>query len=121
MKAAFDTHILMDYLNGVGQAADELQCYSQRLISWITWMEVLVGCRDPEEERLVREFLETFDVIPVDREVAESAVILRRENRIKLPDAIILATAECQQALFVTRNTKDFPPESPGIRIPYQL
>jgi predicted nucleic acid-binding protein len=43
MKAVFDTNILVDYLNGFPQAAEELNRYSQRLISQITWMEVLQG------------------------------------------------------------------------------
>lgn len=121
MKAVFDTNILVGYLNGVEQAADELQRYNHRLISQISWMEVLVGCGDSEEERVVRSFLESFGVVALDGEVAEAAVMLRRENRLKLPDAIIMGTAECQQALLVTRDTRAFPQESPGIRVPYQL
>ncbi|KPV39033.1 twitching motility protein PilT [Thiohalorhabdus denitrificans] len=121
MKAVFDTNILVDYLNGVDQSAEELQRYTSRQISQITWMEVLVGCRDEKEEQTVREFLETFDVIPLDGKVAEAAVVLRRANGLKLPDAIILGTAECEQALLVTRDTKAFAPESPGIRVPYQV
>ncbi|WP_139349941.1 type II toxin-antitoxin system VapC family toxin [Thioalkalivibrio denitrificans] len=121
MKAVFDTNILVDYLNGFPQAAEELNRYSRRLISQITWMEVLVGCRDDGEEQLVREFLATFDVVPINAEVAESAVMLRRANRLRLPDAIILATAECSHALLVTRNTKDFPSDTPGIRVPYNV
>lgn len=121
VKAVFDTNILVDYLNGVEQAADELQRYNHRLISQITWMEVLVGCGDSEEERVVRSFLESFGVVALDGEVAEAAVMLRRENRLKLPDAIIMGTAECQQALLVTRDTRAFPQDTPGIRVPYQL
>jgi hypothetical protein len=91
------------------------------LVSQITWMEVLVGSRDEEEERVIREFLGGFSVVPIGQEVAEAAVVLRRDNRLKLPDAIILGTAECQQALLVTRDTKAFGDSSPGIRVPYQL
>lgn len=121
MKAVFDTNILVDYLNGLPQAAEELNRYNQRLICQITWMEVMAGCRDDQEEQLVRGFLATFDVVPIDAQVAETAVILRRANRLRLPDAIILATAECSHALLVTRDTKDFPSDTPGIRVPYRL
>jgi hypothetical protein len=51
--------------------------------------------------------------------IAERAVALRRARRVKLPDALIWATAETQGALLVTRNTKDFPADAPGIRVPY--
>jgi predicted nucleic acid-binding protein len=37
----------------------------------------------------------------------------------RLPDAIILATARAESALLVTRNTKDFPRDDPASRVPY--
>ena len=43
MKALFDTNILIDYLNGRDEAQRELAAYRQRLISIVTWMEVLAG------------------------------------------------------------------------------
>jgi hypothetical protein len=39
----------------------------------------------------------------------------------RLPDAIIWASAQKENALLVSRNTKDFPVDAPGIRIPYTL
>jgi predicted nucleic acid-binding protein len=36
-------------------------------------------------------------------------------------DAIILASALTRGRVLITRNTKDFPAEMPGIRIPYTL
>ena len=36
-------------------------------------------------------------------------------------DAIILATAQVNGAILVTRNSKDFPANMPGIRIPYTV
>jgi hypothetical protein len=53
--------------------------------------------------------------------VAEQAFILRRDRKLKLPDAIILATAQVAGLLFVTRNTRDFSSSNPQIRIPYQI
>lgn len=120
VKALFDTNILIDYLNAIPQACDELRRYEQRAISIITWMEVLIGAR-PEVAAATRGFLGGFEIVSVDDVVAETAVRLRQLHRIKLPDAIIWATAESRSMLLVTRNTKDFPGEMPGIRIPYNL
>ena len=36
-------------------------------------------------------------------------------------DAFILATAQVNGAILITRNTKDFPVNMPGIRVPYTL
>ena len=62
-----------------------------------------------------------FEVIALDLAVAETAVQLRRSHHLRLPDAIIWATAQTQDAVLVTRNTKDFNPAWEGIRIPYKI
>jgi predicted nucleic acid-binding protein len=120
VKALFDTNILIDYLNAVPQARVELNRYETRSISVISWMEVLVGA--PEEvEEPTRAFLAGFGVVALDDEIAERAVSLRRSHGIKLPDAIIWATADVNSLLLVTRNTKDFGEDTPGVRVPYVL
>jgi hypothetical protein len=121
VRALFDTNILVDYLNGVAEAREELARYERRAISVITWAEVLVGARDEADEHAIRAYLSTFDVADVDREVAEEGVRLRRESRLRLPDALIWATARRHGVLFVTRNTKDFPKDDPGVRVPYSV
>jgi predicted nucleic acid-binding protein len=120
MIAVFDTNIVIDALNGVGEADDEYSRYERVLISRVTWMEVLIGAEGDDSD--LRDFLEThFEIIPLDLAVADTAVQLRREHRIRLPDAIIWATARVNEAVLVTRNTKDFNPAWDGIRLPYTL
>lgn len=121
MNAVFDTTILIDYLNQVPAAADELERYDSITISVITWIEVMAGIRTPDEAAMARTFLETFRIHPVDHETAELAAELRRSQRLRVPDAIIRATARQLGQLLVTRNSKDFPVTDPGIRIPYTL
>ena len=120
VKALFDTNILIDFLNGVPDARAELARYDDAAISVVTWMEVLVGA-DQASEPTVRGFLSHFQLIGLDEPVAETAVQLRRSHRIRLPDAIVWATARSQGRLFVTRNIKDFPSDDPGVRAPYTL
>jgi predicted nucleic acid-binding protein len=120
VRALFDTNILVDYLNAVPAARAELQRYTEKAISIITWMEVMVGASH-DLEAATRSFLRGFDVVVVDEQIAERAVSLRRNHRIKLPDAVIWATAQTHAMLLVTRNTKDFPDGDPGVRAPYKL
>jgi predicted nucleic acid-binding protein len=120
VKALFDTNILIDYLNGIAEARKELDRYSASSISVITWMEVLVGAK-PDVTDATRAFLQSFELIPIDQAVAERAVSLRQTHRIRLPDAIIWASAETNGMLLVTRNTRDFPTDMPGVRIPYVI
>jgi len=83
-------------------------------------MEVMVGAH-PSQEMGTREVLDDFELLPVSIVVAEKAVILRKERRLKLPDAVILATAMSAGWVLVSRNTKDFLDEPGVIRNPYTL
>jgi predicted nucleic acid-binding protein len=120
MKALFDSNILIDYLNGIAAAKKEFQLYESRAISVVTWMEVMAG-GELDGDEITRGFLASFEIIAVTESVAERAVKLRREKRMKLPDAIILASAIEHGLLFVTRNTKDFDSRWPGVRMPYTV
>ena len=120
VKALFDTNILIDYLRGIPAARVELQRYQDKSVSIISWMEVLAGAPSAAE-RGTRDFLDGFTVIELDRAVAERAVTLRRQHRVKLPDAIVWASARVHAMLLVTRDTRDFPEDDPGVRVPYTL
>ena len=120
MIAVFDTNIVIDALNGVTEADAEYDRYERVLISRVTWMEVLIGAEGDDAE--LRDFLEThFEIISLDVAVAETAIQLRREYRLRLPDAIIWATARVNNAVLVTRNIKDFHADWDGIRSPYTV
>ncbi|MEO8078333.1 MAG: type II toxin-antitoxin system VapC family toxin [Acidobacteriota bacterium] len=119
MNALFDTNILIDYLNGIEAAQAELARYPKRLICIVTWMEVLAGAHDDGEADVIHMFLRDFRIVEITRLVARDAVAIRRTRRCRLPDALIWASAQAESALLVTRNTKDFPKDDPGVRVPY--
>ena len=120
MKPLFDTNILIDHLRGIKAAQEELARYPDKAISLITWIEVMVGANETNQAA-TRAFLDSFTRIGIDLPIAERAVALRQIHRIKLPDAIVWASAQMNAMLLVTRNTKDFPPGDPGIRMPYTV
>jgi predicted nucleic acid-binding protein len=120
VKAVIDTNILVDYLRGIPMAATELALYKAPAISMISWIEVMAGTAT-QTEKAARAFLQTFELLEIDAKVAEQAVILRKTKRIKLPDAVIWATAQVHQCLLVSRNTRDFDPHDPGVRVPYTI
>ena len=121
MRALIDTNILIDYLAGVEAARDELARHSNPAISAVTWMEVLVGAADDEETARLKSFLADFERIPIDNAISEVAVEIRREHGLRLPDAIIWASARVVGGLLVTRNTRDFPVDDPAVRVPYSI
>lgn len=118
VRALFDTNILIDHLNAVPAARAELKRFKERSISIITWMEVMVGA-EAEVETATSAFLFGFGLVGLDQTVADRAVALRRDHKIKLPDAVVWASAQIGGMILVTRNTKDFPANDPGIRHPY--
>jgi predicted nucleic acid-binding protein len=117
----FDTNILIDHLNGVTKATRQLKRSSHPAISMITWIEVMTGASSPAEEAVLRSFLLNFECLPVSIAVAERAAVVRRQMKVKMPDAIILATAEVAGRELVTRNVKDFAAGMRGVRVPYKV
>ena len=120
VAAVFDTNILIDHLKGFPHVTAEFARYHEGSISIISRIEVLAGSR-PEDESGTRAILDTFRIIPLDETIAARAVHLRRTHRVKLPDAIIWASARILGRLLVTRDAKNFPRNDLGIRIPYKL
>jgi hypothetical protein len=86
-------------------------------------IEVL-GYNDlPAKMKQLEAFLELAVIFPLDDEVTEKTIHLRRTyKKLKLGDAIIAATALVYNFTLVTRNAKDFKNIS-GLDIinPYEL
>jgi predicted nucleic acid-binding protein len=78
-------------------------------ISVITRSEVLAWSRHTNESlETAQNLLTNFDSIPVDDQIADAAAQIRRSVKIKLPDALIAATALDAQRTLVTANARDF-------------
>lgn len=121
VKALFDTNILVDLLNGLEEANNEVGRYSSLAISRISWIEVLTGARNTEDRNRVESLLAYFEIVELDEPVAREAILLRQQRRLRLPDAIIWAAARLRDSLLVTRDSRDFPIGDPGIRVPYKI
>jgi predicted nucleic acid-binding protein len=119
VNALLDTNILIDYTAGLQKAGEELGRYDTLAISRIVWIEFLVGAKTPELEIQRKKFLERFVLFEIDVAVAAETILIRQKTRLRLPDAIILATARVHGLLLVTRNHRDFPRREPDVRIPY--
>jgi predicted nucleic acid-binding protein len=121
----FDSNIIIDALAGFDKARSEIDRAtdfdSRAWISRVVWIEVMSKGEGDSLKR-AEILLSGFGVDEVDAEIGKRAAALRRERRsLKAMDAIILATAQTRGRVLVTRNTKDFPAEMPGIRVPYIL
>mgnify|MGYP000551228763 CR=1 FL=1 len=121
---SLDANILIDSLLEHDPARREItriaESGARMWISRMAWIEVLSKGNDAVVRDAVL-FLSRFGLDEIDDEISHRAAALRRERpRLKSPDAIILASAQVTGRILVTRNTKDFPAEMPGIRVPYK-
>jgi predicted nucleic acid-binding protein len=121
----FDSNIIIDALAGFDPARAEIDRAtdfgSRAWISRVVWVEVM-SKGEGEVLRRAETLLSGFGIDEIDAEIGHRAAALRRERqRLKTTDALILATAQLRSRVLVTRNTKDFPPQLPGIRVPYLL
>ena len=74
-------------------------------ISIITEIELLSFAGIPaEEEQRIRDLLLLLDRVQLTDAVRDEAINLRRKNRLKLPDAIIAASALTHDAIMLTND-----------------
>lgn len=98
-----DTDVLVDHLRGARRLPTPRGrgCYST-----VTRCELFAG-RHVDED-VVRRVLAPFSVLPADVNVAELAGRLRRTTGLRVPDALIAATAIENGLRLWTRNLRDF-------------
>jgi len=109
-----DTNIIIAYLAGEQSVVDALTFFKNQggalLLPTLVEAEVLSFSKLSAVERATTErFLEeNFVSIPCDRTIARIASHLRSTSSIRLPDAIIAASAISTRTPLATRNIKDF-------------
>ena len=77
-------------------------------ISVMTRIEVLGYPQTADQLQQAMHLLAYFDEIPLFEAVVQRTIALRQQYRIRLPDAVIAATALERGFPLVTRNTQDF-------------
>ena len=113
MKYLYDTNIFIYYL------ADDITVNSWFTEEFLNLHEILISPiiriellsftgLSKEEEQSIEDLLSQFNTVPLLREIENQTIQIKRQYKIKLPDAIIAATAINQDAFLVTRNVGDF-------------
>lgn len=108
-----DSDVLIDYLRDRAEAVTYLESLTPPLsISAITVAELYAGVRDGAERMTLDRFIDSFQVVTIDEDIATRAGIIRRDfgksHGTGLADAVIAATAELHHAKLVTLNSKHF-------------
>lgn len=99
-----DTNIALYYLGGRLTAPLPEGSYH---VSVITEMELLsYPTLSSTEEQQIQKFLTQLLIVGIEESVKNLAIALRKQHRLKLPDAIISATAQSLDALLLTNDVK---------------
>lgn len=121
MNVLLDSVILIDHLNGIEPATAYIGSVKSPAISVVTRAEVLSGPA-LTDAGLIAEWLDRFELLAIDRKVADTAANLRRRYRWALPDAFQAALAQIHGRKLATRNTRDFPPHRHSfVVVPYSI
>lgn len=106
-----DTNAVIEYLNNTlpEQAGNFIDNLVQIHLSVITRMELLSwrGATTQQIE-ILTSYIRSATVLGLSESVIEQTILIRKVHRIKLPDAIIAATALSHNLTLITRNMSDF-------------
>lgn len=99
-----DTNVVLYFLGG--RLANPLPL-GQYFVSVITEIELLsYPSLTPDEETQIRDFLTKITVVGIESNIKEVAITLRKQYRLRLPDAIIAATAQSLNATLFTNDVR---------------
>jgi predicted nucleic acid-binding protein len=121
IERLIDSVILIDHLNGIEKATRFIAKLDplETAISVITRAEILTGL-DEDQQAEVISLLDQYQLLIINKPIADLAANLRRKYGWKLPDAFQAALAQNHKVKLSTRNTKDFNPQKHDfVEIPY--
>jgi len=104
-----DTNIIIYLMQKKLKINDFAQKGSNLYISTVTYMEALgFPFQNREEETAITILCDTLDRIFLTEDIEKQVINIRKRHKIKLPDAIIAATAITYNLTLVTLNSSDF-------------
>jgi len=107
LKLLLDTNIIIDFLKQSGTTFNLSSLFLQHecFTSVIVKLELLkYSDITQDEEHNVLEFLRLVPIMPLNESIENETIALSRATKLKLPDAIIGATAIVYGAEVVTRD-----------------
>jgi predicted nucleic acid-binding protein len=108
-KALLDSNVIIDTSKGLVSTQDIVNKYDFLYVSIISYVETKgYNFADNEENQIVTEILNSIEIVNLNKEIADTAIEYRKQKKIKLPDALILATAKHLKADLITSDISDF-------------
>ena len=105
-----DSNIIIYHLNNDSTVKEFLfENIDYCSISVVTYIEVLsFDFQSAQSKDIAKALLNSFEIIDTNKDIASQSIKNRKIKRIKLPDNIIVSTAQVNNLTLVARNDKDF-------------
>jgi predicted nucleic acid-binding protein len=107
-----DTNVVSDYFSA-SLPATGLQFMDSVIdaipnLSVITQIELLCWKTEAHKEKGIKDFIADSVILDITPDVISHCVKIRRDKKVKTPDAIIAATAIANDCMLISNNDKDF-------------
>jgi predicted nucleic acid-binding protein len=110
-KVLLDTNVLIYASKALLDLEKLSKRYDVFFVSIITYMEIYAyDFVNSAELDAINQIFEALEIISIDLELSNQAILYRKNKikKIKLPDALVLASAKIVNADLLTNNHKDF-------------
>jgi len=108
LKLLLDTNVILGFLRKTSDIFDlpslllQHECFTSSIVK----LELLkYPDITSDEENAINEFLQLIPTIPLSQQIEDETIALSRSTKLKLPDAIIGATAIVYDAEVVTNDS----------------
>ena len=114
MKYLLDSNIVIYFLGGFELSIAAIEridriCKDGQRISVISKLELLgFNFSSPTNEKETKQFVDNSHIYPLNSEIENETIRIRKSVKVKLADAIIAATCVVNDFTLLTRNKIDF-------------
>lgn len=119
-KAVLDSDVIILASKGMIDIDRVVATFDSLYVSIISYMEIYgFEFENPLEKQMIDGLFGDLEIIEVDFSVADIAIDYRKNKikKIKLPDAVVLATARLLNVNLLTNNYKDFVKIDPTVSL----
>jgi predicted nucleic acid-binding protein len=102
MKYLLDTNAVVYCLEGVFPLFEKVSSDDELFLSFISRIELFCGRIDEDQEFMIRRFVNDLIEFEIDSSIVDRTIHVRKKYGLKIPDAIIVATAIEKDLVLIT-------------------
>lgn len=113
MDYLLDTNFIINYFKGIYEG--DARKFTDSIINGTTFISIITRIEllswksiVAKDEIIIKEFISDSTVFSLEERIIIRTILLKKTNKIKLPDAIIAATALEHNMQLLSHNVKDF-------------